>query len=615
VKVVKIGRALRWTAIAIAVLGLVDPPLTLDGRTRPSLSVIVQDGSSMELPAGIGRGSRRTAAEQVFATLRDDLRDEYEVVRGFDSSSSCLVVVGDRYPEELLPEGARISTVTVSAPLTPHVRIAAVDAPRAVPPGTTVPLDVTVEATGVRGATGTLIVRDLGAEVARASHQWPADRPGEGPRSDLEDTWTAHLTAVPVGEPPFRFDVDYVDDVDFGALLAERTSADHHAVVRVEQAPRLRVLVFEGRPSWSSAFVRRALESDPRFEVSGLNQVSPRAAVRTGASPALPERPEMLDGFDTIVVGGVDGLTVGNISVLERFMTERGGAVALLPDARPPGAIVRRMLAGIDLRERLLDRPAPLTAPAPPHRLDASELLEARDLPAGATVLARGPSSDQAVVWTLPRGEGRLLFSGALDSWRSRADADVEFDRFWRSAISGLALAARPAIDVKLFPSRPASGERVRVEARVRRLERERLRDRLSIAAALDSDPGEPVRLWPDAPQGTFTGSFVAGPAGQEQAPSLTVTLAGGQSGSARLTIDNTPRDPLGPSLALLAESHAGVNVTADDLATLERHVRATVPPQAVRSRRYPMRAVWWLVPFTACLSGEWWLRRRAGRR
>jgi hypothetical protein len=272
-----------------------------------------------------------------------------------------------------------------------------------------------------------------------------------------------------------------------------------------------------------------------------------------------------------------------------------------------------RLLAGIDLRERLLDRPAPMAALAAPLRLAASELLEASSLPPGAAVLAQSPS-DHPVVWTIPHGEGRLLFSGALDSWRSRADAEAGHDRFWRSAIAGLALAARPDVAVDVFPSRPATGARVEVTARVRRLERERLQDRLSMGAALDS--GEIVRLWPASAQGTFGGSFVVRPAAGDQGRTVTVSLAGTEvTGAARFIVDDTPREAAGPPLALLAESHGGVNVTVDDLATLVRHVRTTVPPQTVSTTRHPMRAVWWMMPFAACLSGEWWLRRRAGRR
>jgi hypothetical protein len=29
----------------------------------------------------------------------------------------------------------------------------------------------------------------------------------------------------------------------------------------------------------------------------------------------------------------------------------------------------------------------------------------------------------------------------------------------------------------------------------------------------------------------------------------------------------------------------------------------------------YPMRTPWWILPFAACLSAEWWLRRRDGLR
>ena len=71
-----------------------------------------------------------------------------------------------------------------------------------------------------------------------------------------------------------------------------------------------------------------------------------------------------------------------------------------------------------------------------------------------------------------------------MDAWRFRGEPGGAFDRFWRSTIAGLAIEARPAVDVRLTPRRASPGQRVQVTARVRTLERERLGDRLAIARA-----------------------------------------------------------------------------------------------------------------------------------
>src|SRR5262249_48113604 len=293
-------------------------------------------------------------------------------------------------------------------------------------------------------------------------------------------------------------------DVTGEPLAGERTAADNHVSVTVDVAKRLRVLVLEARPSWATAFVRRALEEDPRFVVSSLIEPSPRGAIRTGESPGLD--PSRLEAFDAVLVGGLDRLPSSSLATLDRFLRVRGGAVALLPDARLPDAIARTFLDSIQLHETLLDRPAALLTTDVP-RLDAAEILETALVPAGARVVASAAASRRPVVWTIPRGEGRLLVSGAMDAWRFRAAAAGAFDRFWRSVVAGLALDAEPAVRVQLVPRRAAPGDRVRVVAHVRALERERLGDRLSIAARVGSR--EAIRLWPDAARGDFMGSFV----------------------------------------------------------------------------------------------------------
>jgi hypothetical protein len=589
-----IERVLRWTALAIAVLAFVDPPVPIAGRTRPRISLVVQDGPSMALPAREGGESRRTVGARVRQTLRDRLAKDFFVEDGADATADAVVVIGDRYPDDPVGGAARVSTVTLSSALTPNVRIVDVAAPRGVPAGTAVPLSVALESNGLANTSTTVVVRTGGVEVARSEHRWTA----------AAEAWRAEVSAVPLGEPPFRF------DVTAEPLPAERTDGDNRALVSVGLAPRLRVLAIEARPSWSAAFVRRALESDPRFEVSGLLEPSPRGTVRSGASPNLD--PDRLDAFDAILVGGLDRLSPANLTTLDRFMRQRGGGVVLLPDAPVPDVIGRQLPSGTPLHETLLDRAAPLeTANVP--RIDASELLEAGDLPAGATVVASAAASRRPVIWTIARGHGRLLMSGAMDAWRFRADAQVGFDRFWQSVVSGLALDAAPAVRVELTPRRAAVGERVRVDARVRSLERERVGDRLSLSARAGAR--DPIRLWPDAAAGVFTGSFVV-EARDRADVVVTASLGdGAASGSARLVVDANAREAGGPPLALLATTRGGVDVDSGNLAALERHLRATTPSAGAQAVGYPLRSAWWLVPFCAALSAEWWLRRRRGAR
>jgi hypothetical protein len=234
----------------------------------------------------------------------------------------------------------------------------------------------------------------------------------------------------------------------------------------------------------------------------------------------------------------------------------------------------------------------------------------------GATVLARVAGSNEPVVCLIPRGAGRILVSGALDAWRYRADKDSTFDRFWRSAIAGVALATPKAVDVDIAPAVARPGESVRVVARVHRSALAAgAAGALQVSARLDS--GEPVRLWPEAEADVFSGSLAAGLAGVQR---ITVSAgadgAEGTTGSAVMAVDPSARraERIVP-LSLLATSRGGIDVSPDRLADLEAYLRREVSAPPVRSTTHPMRSGWWIAPFAACLSAEWWLRRRKGLR
>lgn len=72
---------------------------------------------------------------------------------------------------------------------------------------------------------------------------------------------------------------------------------------------------------------------------------------------------------------------------------------------------------------------------------------------------------------------------------------------------------------------------------------------------------------------------------------------------------------PTWPGLQAFVEARGGLLVTADHLDILARHLRDTVRPADARRARHPLRSAWWIVPFVACLGGEWFLRRRRGER
>jgi hypothetical protein len=174
-------RLMRWSAVAIAALALIDPSIALGGRTRPRLGVAISGGGA--------------EAVRAHEALRRTLSADFDVVSGLDPSAKAFVVVGARYPAEPIAEAADVSTVSIGAAAAPTVVVTRVSAPAAVPPATTVRLGVEVTGTRSRGTTSELSIRAGGAEVARRSHTWSSDA----------EMWGADLDVVPVGEAPYLF--------------------------------------------------------------------------------------------------------------------------------------------------------------------------------------------------------------------------------------------------------------------------------------------------------------------------------------------------------------------------------------------------------------------------
>ena len=102
-------------------------------------------------------------------------------------------------------------------------------------------------------------------------------------------------------------------------------------------------------------FIRRALEDDRRFQVAGLSATSKSIATRSGDAAALTAA--ALDGFDAVIVGGLERLTTAEVNALERFMREREGAVVLVPDARPSNAPALDLVRGMTFTELRLQTP------------------------------------------------------------------------------------------------------------------------------------------------------------------------------------------------------------------------------------------------------------------
>ena len=581
---------LRTVAAAIAIAGVVDPAVKTAGAGRARVAVVTAPQAS-------------PAAGRVRAQLVAALGASHELVPHVTSDSAAAILIGDRYPDESIAADLPVSTVTIAANPQRRVRIVTLSAPREIPAGTAIHVDAELEGGGGTGASADFTVSIGGLEVGRISHRVAGER----------ERWRAALDVVPVGEPPWIVRAAVTQPEGPGSAGMDVA----HTVVGLRREP-LAVQFYEARPGWAATFVRRALESDARFRVESISVSSRGVATRTPGSRELSalagvrqvsdtRLTPQLDSLEVIIVGGLDRLSATEVRALDRFMRERGGAVVLVADARVDAGPARELMPP-RATERLLERPATLAMTAGAAPFEASELLLFPP-PAGIEGEVIAAAADGSpVVLSLPHGRGRLFISGAMDAWRYRMSETRGFDRFWQAAVAALALGAPPPIDVRISPPALRPLERGLISVRLRS------DPGAAVSASVD---GEPIRLWPESEAGLYRGRFTARKTSGRM--SIEVTSAGYRPYSVRraVIVQEGVEEPVRKDvpLSLLAASHRGIDVTPERLDELERFVRATITAPEAGAVTRPLRSIWWLVPFGACLSAEWWIRRRRGHR
>ena len=568
--------ALRALAVLLAIAALIDPAFAVR-RARP-------------VPVEL-----RTEPSVLAAAIRDrlaaDLRDQIAVDTG--EPPAALVMIGSTN-ETPLPGNVPISLVSVTppgGPAEPNVRLVHASPPEPVLPGQEVILDVQFEAIGLAGRSSTIDLEQDGVRLARVEHPWTRDR----------ERFTASLRYAPPVSGIQK--VTVVSQPIAGELSREDNAADLPIVCAVRT---LRVAAYEPRPSWAAGFVRRALEADPVFEVSSLVRPSRGVEVRAG-TPPRGLTASALAPFDAVLAGAPEELSAGEVSALDAFAQERGGAVILLPDVRPSGQYVR-LLPSIRFEEALLEKPIAVLAQGRPA-FNASEFALPRGLDAGGVSLAS--AGDLTVVASWPRGAGRVIVSGALDAWRYRAGNEDAFGRFWTGTIAAVAAAAPPRLAVSVHPALAAPGQPVTIRAAVRTTSHAVAAVEASLVAPDGSQ--QFVRLWPLAEAGVFEGTVTPSHAGRYEARA---SRAGDPTAAAPLLVAEDVRQPPGDRDALerVAKATGGVVTDGSTLEPLERHLRG-LARRDVPANRHPTRSVWWGLAFAAALCGEWALRRRGGAR
>jgi hypothetical protein len=567
-------RLLRLVAISIAIAAAIDP--TVSSQGKPRVAVV----------AGSGPGGALARDVQTALAAR------FDVTTQPDPSAPAWVVVSPvtRESDAEWPVDAIVSAVLPDLPR--FARFERVTRPATVHESARAMVTARVHARGVRQTTSTVVLRSGPLELARRMVRWstPDEHADVQLDAGLPHNGANHLTIELVDSP-----------------VSAR--ADLVIVSTDAQVP---VLIFEARPSWAATFVRRALERDARFEVEAVTRVA------TGITSGRPNEftRAALDRYAVLVIGGADGLTTSDVERIERFARVRGGSVLFALDRAPSGPVVSLApTSSFDVRR--LDAPATLAVGAG-QSIAAREWAIARGVHRGGTVVEAEAESTAigAGLVRVPLGIGRLVFVGALDAWQLREDDHRRFDRAWTSLVGRLAAEVPPPISVTLDRDVAAPGEPL-----VARAELAGTGDETLVRASLESGSGNvlgPLRFWPDGSQSRFTSRLKA--PRDEGAYAVTVVAEAAESARiARVPFivargANSPNQSR-EALKAIVESHGGVVVHSGEIARLAEHLDRRLGGRGTSAPWHPMRAPWWLAVFTACLGGEWWLRRRAGRR
>ena len=579
-------RILRGVALLIAVLGFIDPVLTRAAQNRPTVVVLHASPSDRNLALDVA-----AALEPTFDVSRVDVPD-----------AAAYVVAGTDLPEDWRPStNARVFAVTPAA-TAPGPKVLQFTAPGQVSIDSIAPVEAEVQVGGTGDREVMVSLLADGVRLIQAPHRL----------SGADTRVRVPLTFVPSQTGLVRLRVE--------AALTGTEPVVADKVLDVH-ARAWQVLAFDGRPSYAATFVRRALESDPRFTVTTRVVTSRASAMQTNAGPSTLTDHLSLATFDLIIVGAPEAFGEAEARALQRYLRERQGAVILLPETMT-GVLLPRLSGQAVWQEERRMQPASVRPPAATGNdaWTAAEFLWPVRWPPLAEPLAtldapaEGSSAPRPAVWQVPIGGGRLAISSAVDGWRSRAGSASGFSAFWRWAAAALAQATPSLIDVTMPRRLLTPGQWGQVSVAM-------FSAGEPLARVTGGSMDALVRLWPVNDRAASTGREWTGEFRAPDLPGryrLTVTSGPAASVVEFLVVNDAPirAAPEHEGLAVLAAStHRGRIVAADQLRQLPAQISEIVTTGSGREPWHPMRSVWWLMPFTLCAAGEWWLRRHRGER
>lgn len=486
------------------------------------------------------------------------------------------------------------------------------------------------------------------------------------------------------------------------AIDKESTAANNQRLVSVDRGSGpYRVLYLTGRPNWEFKFLNRAIDSDEQVKLTGVIRVARREPKfdwrsrdgeatnplfrgfdRTGEETERYDQPvlvrlntrdpnELRDGFPkkaddlyqfhAVVIDDLEAgfFTADQMTLLERFVSERGGGLLMLGgaesfrhgnyDRTPVGRMLPLYLNAVEgvpspTGYRLsLTRDGWLQPWARLRPTETEEQQRLKELPTfqtinragnlkpGATVIAEVTDGERQrhpalAVQRFGRGRCAALLIGDLWRWQlDRTDSQREKDdlgKAWRQTVRWLIADVPDRIELRVVPQDDFGQPLTRVEARIRTSEFQP-QDNAAVNVSLTL-PDKSIVTQQAEPSlqeaGLYESTFASRMPGQYR---LSVEVADADGKSLGKSETGWAADPdaeefqrVAPNeelMSSLAKQTGGEVIRADNL---ESFVRSLPTRQAPLTESYttPLwHQPWLLALIVSCLCGEWALRRWRG--
>jgi uncharacterized membrane protein len=537
------------------------------------------------------------------------------------------------------------------------VRISKLGAPEFAFRGREFKIDLTVQASGMKGKTVPLFFNRGKNLITSRPITIDSDR--------FEQKVTLAFTPKELGTHAFS--------VSIPAQPGEQIVPNNHKEFKVEvQRDKIRILTLSGSPAWNYRFLRMAMKQDPLIElVSFVFLRTPSDTVDVPESQlSLIPFPiddiflEELKNFDVIFLDDFSHRSYFNPVYLDRVkeFVRDGGGLAMLGGPRAfdsggyadsalrevlpieldgkgafdtRGAIqatltptgkahpITRLLPDPKANEDAWRKMPPLTGLNQVHGVRGELLLTAGgpDSTSGAPLLAVGRF-----------GKGRTLALMTDDAWRwnfiavGNKETPQNHLKLVRQAVRWL--AQEPSFEqVRLQPiaaSQP--GEKVAIKLRVLKDDFTPTRE-ASIQLRVFSPDGEPalVSATPDNEEGEYSGNFTPTREGTyrvEGEASLGGKVLGKDKTSFTAAFSYGEADDGLPRLDLLkqiAETSKGEYISIADwndkaLERIAARLETIAPAEIVEQRQVKLwNNLWPFAIMLALLSAEWWMRRKWG--